>query len=228
MRIAGRGARIQAGLFTKNLMGKSAISVLFLGKARDWHVDRAVAYCGRNFDSLQVFLGDWGDPPPAALTEARPDCIISYLSRWIVPQTTLGTVKHAINFHPGPPEYPGYGCNNFAVYDGASQFGTTCHHMAPQIDTGPIIAVARFPVLPDDTGGTLLLRTYDYQLVLFYDVVGRLLRGEDLPVAPDRWGRQPFTRKQFTALGQITPEMGEAEVARRRKAVDVSALQNRG
>jgi len=208
-------------------MAKSAISLLFLGKANDWHVDRAVDYCGRQFENVQTFLGDWGDPPPAALTEAQPDCIISYLSRWIVPPQSLERVRYAINFHPGPPEYPGYGCNNFAIYEGADQFGSTCHHMAPQIDTGPIISVARFPVLPGDTGGTLLLRTYDYQLVLFYDVVGRLLRGEDLPVAPDRWGRKPFTRKQFQALGRITPDMSADETARRRLAMDVSVLHRR-
>ncbi len=206
-------------------MNKNGKSVLFLGKARDWHVDRAVEYCGRYFDAVQVFLGDWGDPRPAALDDARPDIIISYLSRWIVAPPLLSRAKLAINFHPGPPEYPGYGCNNFAVYEGADQFGTTCHHMAPQIDAGPIIAVARFPLLPGDTGGTLLLRTYDYQLVLFYDVVGRLIRGEDLPSAPDRWGRKPFTRRQFEALGQITPDMSAAEVARRRMAMDVSALR---
>ncbi len=206
-------------------MTKSPISVLFLGKANDWHVDRAVEYCGRNFATVQTFLGNWGDPAPAALTDGRPDCIISYLSRWIVPPPLLGRVKHAINFHPGPPEYPGYGCNNFAIYEGADQFGTTCHHMAPLIDTGPIISVARFPVLPGDTGGTLLLRTYDYQLVLFYDVVGRLIRGEGLPVAPERWGRKPSTRKQFEALGRITPEMSAEEAARRRRAMDVSALR---
>ncbi len=209
-------------------MKQNGTSVLFLGKARDWHVDRAVEFCRRNFGTVQVFLGDWGDPFPEGINDTRWDCIISYLSRWVVPATLLDKATHAVNFHPGPPEYPGYGCNNFAIYEGASLYGATCHHMIPQIDAGPIIAVARFPVLPTDTGGTVLLRAYDHQLILFYDVVGRIIRGEDLPLAQERWARQPFTRRQFEALGQITPDMSEAEAARRRKATDVSALRRSG
>ncbi len=209
-------------------MSKKAGALLFLGKARDWHTDRAAAFCERNFTVVRVAVGDWGDPFPAGVLDSRWDCIVSYLSRWIVPAALLDRAVHAINFHPGPPEYPGYGCNNFAVYEGAREFGATCHHMAAQVDTGPIIAVARFPVLPTDTGGTLLLRTYDYQLVLFYDVVGRIIRGEALPAARDKWTREPFTRRQFEELGRITPEMNQDEAARRKKATDVSVLRRAG
>lgn len=209
-------------------MTQDRMSVLFLGKARDWHVDRAVEFCKRNFGTVQVFLGDWGDPFPADIDDRRWSCIVSYLSRWVIPATLLGKAARAINFHPGPPEYPGYGCNNFAIYEGAVRFGATCHHMVPQVDAGPIIAVAAFPVLPTDTGGTLLLRTYDYQLVLFYDVIGRIIRGEDLPLAEERWARKPFTRKQFKALGEIAPGMSETEAALRRRATDVSALRRAG
>lgn len=209
-------------------MQQTERAVLFMGKANDSHTDRAAEFCRRNFSRVRVVLGDWGDAFPAEARAARWDCIISYLSRWIVPDAMLAGAQHAINFHPGPPEYPGYGCNNFAIYEGATQFGVTCHHMAARIDTGPVIATTRFPVLPNDTGGTLLLRTYDYQLVLFYEVVGRIIRGEALPAAPDRWARAPFTRKQFDELGRITPEMSEDEVARRKRATDVTALRRPG
>jgi len=209
-------------------MTKKNFAVLFLGKAKDRHTDQAAAFCERNFTMVRVILGDWGDPFPAGVLETGWDCIVSYLSRWIVPVTLLDRVTHAINFHPGPPEYPGYGCNNFAIYEGAREYGVTCHHMAAQVDTGPIIAIARFPVLPSDTGGTLLLRTYDYQLVLFYDVVGRIIRGEALPTAPDPWTRKPFTRKQFEELLRVTPDMSKDEAARRKKATDVSALRRAG
>jgi methionyl-tRNA formyltransferase len=209
-------------------MSKQECAVLFLGKVKDWHTGRAAVFCERNFTTVRVILGDWGDPFPAGVLESRWDCIVSYLSRWIVPAELLGRATHAINFHPGPPEYPGYGCNNFAIYDGAREYGATCHHMAPEVDTGPIVAVARFPVLPTDTGGTLLLRTYDYQLVLFYDVVGRIIHGERLPAARDKWTRKPFTKRQFENLGRITPEMSQDEAARRKRATDVSVLRRAG
>ena len=59
----------------------------------------------------------------------------------------------AINFHPASPEYPGTGCNNFALYENAGEYGVTCHYMAPKADTGKIIKVKRFPVFANDDVG---------------------------------------------------------------------------
>lgn len=209
-------------------MSKKECAVLFLGKARDTHAARAAAFCERNFTAVRVILGDWGDPFPEGVRESRWDCIVSYLSRWIMPAPMLERATYAVNFHPGPPEYPGYGCNNFAIFEGAAEYGVTCHHMAPTVDTGPIIGVRRFPVLPTDTGGTLLLRAYDYQLALFYDIMGCIIRSHALPSARDEWTRKPFTRRQFEELGRITPDMGPDESARRKRATDVSVLRRGG
>ncbi len=75
------------------------------------------------------------------------DYIISYLSRWVVPAELLERARRAaVNFHPASPDYPGIGCNNFALYENAAEYGVTCHHMAPRVDSGEIIAVRRFPV----------------------------------------------------------------------------------
>ena len=206
-------------------MNKRVCSVLFLGKEQDGHVERAAQFCRLNFENVSVHLGKWGDPFPANIGVSNWDCIISYLSRWIVSEDLLKRAGFAINFHPGPPEYPGYGCNNFAIYDEATDYGVCCHHMAPRVDTGAIIATRRFPVLSNDNAGTLLVRAYDYQLVLFYEVVARLVRGEELPVSREEWTRKPFTRRQFDKLGRVTADMTQDEVARRTRATNVAALK---
>lgn len=78
--------------------------------------------------------------------------MISYLCPWILPEHLLERAKVAsVNFHPGPPEYPGIGCTNFAIYNQEVIFGMTCHHMATRVDTGKIVAVRRFPLFPTDT-----------------------------------------------------------------------------
>ena len=200
-------------------------SVLFLGKEKDGHTEKAADFCRRQFDSVRVQLGKWGDPLPADAGSPGWDCVISYLSRWIVSGNVLASAKTAINFHPGPPEYPGYGCNNFAIYEGAREYGVTCHHMAPRVDTGAIIEVVRFPIMPTDNAGTLLARAYDAQLELFYRIVGLLARGEALPVSRETWTRKPFTRAQFSELGRLTPGMTAQEIARRKRALDVDALK---
>jgi methionyl-tRNA formyltransferase len=204
-------------------MGERA--VLFLGKAGDTRTAQALDFCRRQFAVVAAYLGSWGDAPPQEAGFWAGDLIISYLSRWIVPAEQLTHAKVAINFHPGPPEYPGYGCNNFAIYEGAQEYGVTCHHMAPRVDTGAIIDVVRFPVATTDNAGTLLIKAYDAQLELFYRIAALIARGEPLPVSGERWTRKPFTRSQFGDLGRLTPDMTEQEISRRRRALDVSALK---
>jgi methionyl-tRNA formyltransferase len=201
------------------------LSVLFLGKEKDGHVAKAAEFCRLNFRTVGVHLGKWGDPWPADIGSSTWECVISYLARWIVPADLLNDAKVAINFHPGPPEYPGYGCNNFAIYEGAQEYGVTCHHMAPRVDTGKIVDVMRFPVFASDNAGTLLARAYDFQAVMFYRTVSRIIRGEDLPVSKEAWTRNPYTRKQFHELGRVTPDMTGPELARRRRALEVGVLK---
>lgn len=73
------------------------------------------------------------------------DILISYIPPWIVQETILEKTKMwNINFHPGPPKYPGIGGFNFAIFDSVKQFGATAHIMNPKVGTGKIIGVKRF------------------------------------------------------------------------------------
>jgi methionyl-tRNA formyltransferase len=205
-------------------MGKRDIPILFLGKEEDDHVEKALQSCRLSFTDVTAHLGRWGDRLPEDIGRWEGDYIISYLSRWVVPDALLKKAKvAAINFHPAPPEYPGIGCNNFALYEEAEQYGVTCHHMASRVDTGAIIAVKRFPVFAADDVATVLSRTYDYQLVLFYEILGLILRGKELPVSEERWARKPFTREEFNDLMRITPDMSQEEIARRIRATTFGA-----
>jgi methionyl-tRNA formyltransferase len=194
-------------------------SVLFLGKNNDEGTARALDFCRSRFPSVTACLGGWKEPAPPVLETWQGDYVISYLSRWVVPGDLLGRAgKAAINFHPGPPEYPGIGCVNFALYDNASEYGVTCHHMAPRVDTGAIIAVGRFPILPSDGVETLLSRTHERLLGLFEEIAALLAEGRDLPASTEKWTRRPGTRRELDELGRITPEMSRDEVARRVRA----------
>jgi methionyl-tRNA formyltransferase len=194
-------------------------SVLFLGKKRDEHVEKALNFCQLNFTDVTAYLGEWGDPLPEDIESWEGEYIISYLSRWVAPESLLKKARvAAINFHPASPNYPGIGCNNFALYEEANEYGVTCHHMASRVDTGGIIAVRRFPVFITDTVASLLSRTHDYQLALFYDVVSLILQGKELAVTEERWARKPVSRKMLNDLGRITPDMTRDEIARRVRA----------
>jgi len=201
-------------------MVKTDNQLLFLGKADEEYCAQAVEFCKSRFERLTVCLGGWGDAFPVEAREWEGDYIISYLSRWVVPEFLLRRArKAAINFHPASPEYPGIGCTNFALYEGASKYGVTCHHMAAKVDTGDIIAVRRFPMHPDDNVESLLHKTYEIQIALFMDIANLIAGGKELPISNEKWSRPPFTRAQFNELFRITAEMSRDEMARRVRAV---------
>lgn len=198
---------------------KQESSLLFLGKAGDAHCQKALEFCEARFERVTSCLGAWGEKLPEAAAKWEGDYIVSYLSRWVVPAYLLERAKKAaINFHPASPDYPGIGCNNFALYDNATEYGATCHHMAPKVDTGGIIAVKRFPVYPTDDVASILARTYEAQFDLFKEIVGLMAAERELPVSKEKWTRAPYSRKEFNELGKITPDMSEEEIARRVRA----------
>jgi len=205
---------------------RNGTKILFLGKEKDEHCTRAVRFIERHGANVTVCLGKWGDPLPGETEVWDGDVIISYLSRWVIPDNLLKRARiAAINFHPASPDYPGIGCNNFALYEEAKEYGVTCHHMARKVDTGDIIAVKRFAVFPDDDVRSLLQRTYDYQLVLFYEIAAGILQGKPLPASTETWSRNPFSRKEFDQLSIIDPAMSEDEIGRRVRATSYGAFQ---
>ena len=207
-------------------MTKNNFSLLFLGKADDPYCTRALKFCQQNFAKVSYALGKWGDPLSDDIRRWEGDYIISFLSRWVVPEDVLNRAKKAaINFHPASPDYPGIGCNNFALYENAKEYGVTCHHMASKVDTGKIIAVIRFPVYPEDDVTELLKRTYDNQISLFFEIVQLMVEGKDLPISQEFWTRPPFTRKQFNELFKITPDMSKEEIGRRVRAISYGTWQ---
>ncbi|MBI3318264.1 MAG: hypothetical protein HYZ90_03830 [Candidatus Omnitrophica bacterium] len=151
------------------------------------------------------------------------DYLISYLSPWIIPREILErSLVAAINFHPGPPEYPGIGCTNFALYEGAARYGVTCHHMLPRVDAGPIVRAVRFPLTGSDSVASLTYRSYAVMAALFYEIADRILAGEPLPQSQERWTRRPFRRSELNALCRLESGMSEEEIRRRVRATTFS------
>lgn len=216
------------------------MSLLFLGKANDPHAQRALDFCRLHQPDTVSYLGKWGDPLPEELRcrvhwqdrvgcEKEPtrctalwrngDYLISYCSRWIVPAVALnGTRKMALNFHPGPPEYPGFAPVCHALYENDDTFGVTCHKMTPQVDRGEIVWLERFPIYAKDTVTSVLVRTHTMLETLFYNVMARVFSGEELR-RWSGWVREPYTRRDLEELSTLTPEMSEAEMRRRIRAV---------
>ena len=196
-----------------------AQSVLFLTKPNDHYCQVAEDFLRRNFEKMAAIYTTRDKPLPESAQYWERDWIISYNCRKVIPQSVLDKArKGAINFHPAPPEYPGSGGTNQALYDGSALFGVTCHKMLAQVDSGPIIALSRFPIYETDNVWSLTQRAYAYQLALFYDVMDLIINDLDFVSFGPTWGRKPYKLADFHALRRITPDMDEAEIKRRIRA----------
>ena len=195
------------------------VSVLFIGKKNDPYCQQAKEFVEQNFANAEIILGKRGESFPEDARWWKGEYLFSYLSPWIISQHLLSRASiAAINFHPGPPEYPGIGCTNFAIYHQEKQFGVTCHHMAAKVDTGAMITVQRFPFFAADTVYSLTQRCYTYILMLFYDIVSMIIEGQPLPQSNETWQRTPYKRVELDELCRVTPEMPEEEIRRRIRA----------
>lgn len=198
---------------------KNDTRILFIGKKDDHYSKVAAGFIELHFENPLIIFSKRTEPFPAELLDWEGDLIISYLAQWIIPAALLEKAKFAaINLHPGPPDYPGIGCTNFAIYNGEKEFGITCHHMQPRVDSGAIVAVRRFPVLENDTVYSITQRCYVEIIHLFYELVTGVLNGKGLPQSTETWTRKPYTRKQLNALCELSPELGQEEIERRVKA----------
>ncbi len=199
----------------------SKLKILFIGKADDQYSKIAGEFISLHFPETITIYGKRGELFPRDATDWKGDILISYLSQWIIPDQVLKNASvMAINFHPGPPEYPGIGCTNFAVYDGVDQYGVTCHHMLAKVDTGKIISVKRFPVYKTDTVFSITQRCYSLILTQCFEILDFIITGSAFPQCTEQWTRKPFLRKELNRLCRITPDMPVEEMNRRIRATN--------
>ena len=151
---------------------------------------------------------------PRVLRRAR---LIAFLTLVIVPRRILDQLGYgAYNFHPGPPNYPGFVPSHFATYDGATRFGATAHAMIAQVDAGPIVGVELFDI-PPGTGVLALERLAFTELARLLWKLAKPLaaQAEPLQRLPIRWCGKKSTRRMYEAMCDIPPDISSEELERR-------------
>ncbi len=195
------------------------MKILFIGKEYDSNCKIAAEYLLSRCPKAEIVFGSRNYKIPEYLNNWKGDFVFSYLSPWIIPNEILSNAKlGSINWHPGPPEYPGIGCTNFAIYNNEQIFGITCHHMHAKVDTGPLIEVLRFSLEDKETVFSLTQKCYDLILKSFTKLVDIILNDLPLPMSNEQWTRKPYTRKELNELSKISCQMTAEEVEKRIKA----------
>lgn len=143
--------------------------------------------------------------------------LISFGSRHYIPSSLLDRVGYgAYNFHPGPPDYPGWAPFYYAIYDRAAKFGVTCHEMTAKIDAGDIVAVRTFEIPPRCSTQTLVNLTEHEMFEMFKELSPAIAcQSAYLPTTPIRWQREPLKKKDFINICHIPLDIDEAELKRR-------------
>jgi phosphoribosylglycinamide formyltransferase-1 len=162
--ISGRGSNLQALIDASRAPDYPAEIVLAisnvetaegLARARDAGLPtKTISH--KTFPSRETF--------DAAIDEALRQAEISLVceagfmrihSEWFVKRWE----GRLLNIHPSLlPAFPGIGVHRQALEAGAKISGCTVHFIVHALDSGPIIAQAAVPVLPDDTPQSLAAR----------------------------------------------------------------------
>jgi methionyl-tRNA formyltransferase len=171
--------------------------------------DRLSYFIVENLKSLEQYDANF-------LSETR---LISVLSTTIVPKKILDCLGYGgINFHPGPPSYPGWAPYNFALYDEVEIYGTTAHYMEEKVDAGNIIGINYFPIKKEIDFDQLFMASTEGLSQLIREMSSHLISEKDLPSLPIQWGGKKFTKKLFKQYCEITENISEKELSKRIKA----------
>lgn len=141
--------------------------------------------------ALSSFDGDreaWGDELLAQIRQWSPDLVVlSGFMRLLPPRVVAALTPALINTHPAYlPEFPGAHAVRDALAAGASETGASVIVVDDGVDTGPIVARERIPVLPDDTEASLHDRIKPVERRLLIQAVRDVAEGRLDLAAPER------------------------------------------
>ena len=114
------------------------------------------------------------------LAPLRPDLIFTASFPWRLPADVLALPRlGAVNAHPALlPRHRGPNPLFWTVLSGDTQAGLTFHRMAPDFDTGPILAQSVIEITPEDDVDTLMARIVAAGAALFPNVLAAVARGD--------------------------------------------------
>lgn len=122
----------------------------------------------------------WGEELGRQLDVWTPDLVVlSGLMRLLPPSLVARYSPRLINTHPAfLPEFPGAHGVRDALSSGATQTGASVIVVDDGVDTGPILAQERVPILGGDTEHSLHERIKPVERRLLIDVVRAIATGE--------------------------------------------------
>ena len=187
---------------------------LILKKNKKYN-DKVINFLKNKNLKTDIFKGSVGSKLPKKIKNKNYDVIISYLSPWILSKKILKrTSLYNINFHPGPPNYPGIGCFNFALLNGETSYGVTMHIMSERVDSGKIIKTKYFSLKKMNLL-QLIDKSYDKMFELFKQEISKFLKYKKIKFSKEKWKRKAYKRKDLNNLCKLNLNMSPKQISRR-------------
>ena len=148
------------------------------------------------------------------------DYLISFLNSMYIKKSVRKKIKiNSFNFHPGPPEYPGFGCYNFALLDKVNFYGSTIHMINDKFDSGKIVNVKKFKISYEKFNLEKLIRKTHENIIkqakdFINDIQNKKLKIEDNL----KWKKKAYTKKEFETAREIKLNDSKKNILKKIKA----------
>ena len=148
------------------------------------------------------------------------DYLLSFLSPLYIDKSVRKRIRiNSFNFHPGPPEYPGFGCYNFALLDKSKFYGSTVHIINDRFDNGKIINVKRFKISYERLNlEKLINKTHKNTLYQAKAFINGILNKKIKISGSFKWKRKAYTKKEFEKAREVKLNETKANILRKIKA----------
>ncbi len=133
------------------------------------------------------------------------DYLISFLNKSYISDKLRRKIKiNSFNFHPGPPEYPGYGCYNFALLDKINFYGSTVHIINKKFDNGEIVDVKKFKISYKKINlDKLISMTHKNMSKQSKKFINEILKDKLKVENNFKWRKRAYTKKEFESAREI-------------------------
>lgn len=131
-----------------------------------------------------------------AMDQGAVDVLLTADTDHIIPGHLLTKIKFGLNFHNSLlPAYAGVNAPTWALLNNEKYFGCTIHKLEAGIDSGAIIAQAKFKIIKKHTAFDLNLKCIDEAKKLFVPVIEKIAAGEMLPALPQQKAARSYYAK---------------------------------
>lgn len=155
--------------------------VLFMGRNNCSYSNRIKRLLEKSSKKFYYFESSrFGEKINKKYLKLNYDYIFCFRSFYILKKNILNKVNNAaINFHPGPPEYRGVGCVNYALYENSKFYGCTAHLINEKVDNGNIIDIKKFNISKKNSISEVLIKTYEVMTSLAISTIKNIKKNPD-------------------------------------------------